>query len=84
MSVSGELHVVKGKQASPEAQSAVELQGVVQDVDASSKEVPQKNVLLSLQGVYPKQTSSPSHSSFFPEGHCFPQVAEASSQVLPQ
>jgi hypothetical protein len=84
MSVSGVLQVVKGKHASPEAQSAVELHGVVHVADASSKEVPQKKVLLSLQGVYPKHTSSSSHSSFLPEGHCFPQVAEASSQVLPQ
>jgi hypothetical protein len=75
---------VKGKQASPEAQSAVELQGVVHVEDAPSNDVPQKNELLSLHGVYPKQTSPSSHSSFLPDGHFFPQVADASSQVFPQ
>ena len=84
MSVSGELQVVKGKQASPDAQSAVELQGVVHVEEASSKDDPQKNELLSLQGVYPKHTSPSSHSSFLPEGQLFPHVADASSQVLPQ
>jgi hypothetical protein len=51
ISVSGALQVVNGKQASPDSQSSVELHGLVQSEDASSKDVPQKKVLLSLQGV---------------------------------
>jgi hypothetical protein len=84
ISVSGELQVVKGKQASPDSQSAVELHGVSHLDEASSKDFPQKKVLLSLHGVYPKQMSPASHSSLLPDGHGLPQDAEASSQVFPQ
>mmetsp|Transcript_31003 Transcript_31003/g.61540 ORF Transcript_31003/g.61540 Transcript_31003/m.61540 type:complete len:81 (-) Transcript_31003:1375-1617(-) len=59
-------------------------QGSVQDDDASSQVVPQKNDPLSLQGVLAKQLIPSGQSWLEPLSHGNAQFDEASSKVVPQ